>query len=101
MMKTSKTKTTSKPKKPSKVTKAKASANVSKTKKASKVSTTTKASKTGKPVKSKIVKAVKYVPSEEEIRKKANEIYFQRIQSGEYGTAIDDWRKAEELLKGS
>jgi hypothetical protein len=100
-MKTSRTKTTSKPKKPSKVTKAEAPAKVSKTKKAPKVSTKTKSSKTGKPVKSKKVTTVNYVPSEEEIRKKANEIYLRRIERGEYGTATDDWRKAEELLKGS
>jgi hypothetical protein len=73
-MKTSKAKTISKPKKPSKVSKA---------------------------VKSKKVTASKSVPDEEEIRKKANEIYLQRIARGEHGTAIDDWHKAEDLLKGS
>lgn len=73
-MKTSKAKTPSKPKKPSKVSKA---------------------------VKSKKVTASKSLPSEEEIRKKAEEIYHQRIARGEQGTAIDDWHKAEELLRGS
>ena len=91
-MKTSKAKTTGRPKKPSKVTKAEAPSKVSKTKKVSKVS---------KPVRSKKVASVKSLPSEEEIRIKAKEIYLQRIERGEYGNAIDDWRKAEELLKGS
>jgi len=40
-------------------------------------------------------------PSEEEIRKKAEEIYHQRISRGEQGNAVDDWRKAEELLSGA
>jgi hypothetical protein len=101
MMKTSKTKATSKPKKPSKVTKAEAPSKVSKTKKTGKSGTKTKASGTGKPVKSKKITVISYVPSEEEIRKKANEIYLRRLERGEYGTAIDDWHKAEELLKSS
>ena len=33
--------------------------------------------------------------------KKAEEIYHERIARGEYGTAQDDWHKAEQLLKGS
>jgi len=28
-------------------------------------------------------------------------IYLRRIERWENGNAIDDWRKAEELLKGS
>ena len=40
-------------------------------------------------------------PGEEAIREKAEEIYYQRINRGEYGTAEDDWRKAEEYLKDS
>jgi hypothetical protein len=74
MMKTSKAKTISKPKKPSKA---------------------------GKASKPKRVTTSKSIPSEEEIRKKADEIYYERIARGEHGTAIDDWHKAEELLKGS
>ena len=74
MMKTAKAKTTSKPK---------------------------KASDTGKASKTKKVAPGKYVPSEEEIREKAREIYFERIARGEHGTAEADWREAEELLKGS
>lgn len=91
-MKTSKAKTTSRPKKPSKVTKAEAPSKVSKSKKGSKVS---------KTVKSRKVTSLKPLPTEEEIRMKAREIYLQRIERGESGNAIDDWRKAEELLKGS
>ena len=74
MMKTAKAKTTSKPK---------------------------KASDTGKASKTKKVAPGKYIPSEEEIREKAREIYFERIARGEHGTAEADWREAEELLKGS
>jgi hypothetical protein len=74
MMKTAKAKTTSKPK---------------------------KTSDTGKASKTKKVAPGKYVPSEEEIREKAREIYFERIARGEHGTAEADWREAEELLKGS
>jgi hypothetical protein len=40
-------------------------------------------------------------PTEEEIRMKAEEIYHERIARGEYGTAEDDWHKAETLLKGT
>ncbi len=39
-------------------------------------------------------------PSIEEIRKKAGEIYLDRISRGESGNAEDDWLKAEEMLKG-
>jgi hypothetical protein len=55
---------------------------------------------TGKPVRRKKVSAPKSAPTEEQIRKKAEEIYYDRIARGEYGTAEDDWRKAERLLKG-
>jgi len=73
MMKTTKTKTVSKPKK------------------------TTGAAKSPKK---KQVTTGKYVPTEEEIREKAKEIYYERISRGEHGTPEDDWREAEELLKG-
>jgi hypothetical protein len=74
MMKTTKTKTVSKPKKTSDAT---------------------------KTVKKKKTDTVKYVPTEDEIREKAREIYYERISRGEHGTAEDDWKEAEELLKGS
>jgi hypothetical protein len=73
MMKTTKTKTVSKPKK------------------------TSVAAKTPKKKKET---TGKYVPTEDEIREKAREIYYERIARGEHGTAEADWREAEELLKG-
>jgi hypothetical protein len=57
----------------------------------------TAAPKTGKARK---VSAKKYVPTEEDIRKKAEEIYHERMARGEYGTAEDDWHKAERIIKG-
>jgi hypothetical protein len=60
-----------------------------------------KAAAAGKPVTRKKVSAKKSEPTEDQIRKKAEEIYYDRIARGEYGTAEDDWHKAEELLKGS
>ena len=72
-----------------------------KTAKAKTTSKPKKASDTGKASKTKKVAPGKYVPSEEEIREKAREIYFERIARGEHGTAEADWREAEELLKGS
>lgn len=59
-----------------------------------------KAATEGKVVRSKKVNAPKPSPTEEEIRKKAEEIYHERISRGEYGTAEDDWHKAEKILKG-
>ena len=50
--------------------------------------------------KSKKTPAGKYVPTEDEIREKAMEIYYERIARGEHGTPEDDWREAEELLRG-
>jgi hypothetical protein len=72
--------------------------------KTAKAKTTSKPKKTsvpGKAVRTKKVAPGKYVPSEEEIREKAREIYYERIARGEHGTAEADWREAEELLKGS
>jgi hypothetical protein len=37
----------------------------------------------------------------DEIREKANEIYLQRIERGEDGTAENDWIEAEKLLNES
>jgi hypothetical protein len=51
--------------------------------------------------KGKKVSAVKSTPTEDQIREKAKEIYHQRILRGEMGTAVEDWNKAEKLLKGS
>jgi len=51
----------------------------------------------GRPKK---VNTPKTAPTEDDIRKKAEEIYRERIARGEYGTAEDDWHKAEKILKG-
>ena len=40
----------------------------------------------------------KLKPSEEAIRSKAEDIYHQRIDRGEYGTAENDWLAAESYL---
>lgn len=60
-----------------------------------------KASMTSVTEKSKKVTAGKSNPTEDQIREKAKEIYHQRILRGEKGSAVDDWNKAEKLLKGS
>jgi hypothetical protein len=61
------------------------------------VKKTTKAA-TGKTRKAT---ASKKGPSHEEIRKKAEEIYYDRIARGADGTAEDDWHLAEKLLKAA
>jgi hypothetical protein len=40
-------------------------------------------------------------PTEEDIRQKAEEIYLRRIDSGENGTAEDDWIEAEKYFSNS
>jgi hypothetical protein len=45
-------------------------------------------------------KSAKSLPTEDEIRKKAQEIYNERVSKGEHGTAEEDWIKAEKFLKG-
>jgi uncharacterized protein YdbL (DUF1318 family) len=37
--------------------------------------------------------------SEEDIRKKAEEIYYERVARGEHGTPEEDWANAEKFLK--
>jgi hypothetical protein len=37
-------------------------------------------------------------PSEEQIRQKAEEIYYQRTERGESGSALTDWLAAEAML---
>jgi hypothetical protein len=58
-----------------------------KTSKAKTISNPKKTSEAGKESKRKNVTASKSIPSEEEIRKKADEIYYERIARGEHGTA--------------
>jgi hypothetical protein len=72
-----------------KTTKAKT---ISKPKKTSTAAKTTTTKKKAAPE--------KYVPTEDEIREKAREIYYERISRGEHGTPEADWREAEELLRG-
>lgn len=61
------------------------------TKKTAVASTTTKSTR---------VKSARIMPSEEEIRMKAQEIYNKRISRGQHGTPEDDWLNAERLLMG-
>ena len=47
------------------------------------------------------VRIERNIPGEEEIREKARDIYEQRIERGEYGTAEKDWYEAEAYLRDS
>ena len=60
-----------------------------------------KTSKTVTTNKSKKATPVNRIPTEDDIRKKAQEIYELRLSRGEQGNALNDWHKAEELLRGS
>lgn len=71
-----------------------------KTTKAKTASKPKKVTASGTGLKKKTAASAAYVPKEEEIREKAREIYYERIARGEHGTPEDDWREAEELLKG-
>lgn len=71
-----------------------------KTSKDKAVSKTRKTSGTDKTLKTTKVSSGKSVPTEDEIRNKAKEIYYERIARGEHGTPESDWHEAEELLKG-
>jgi hypothetical protein len=71
-----------------------------KTSKTNSISKPKKTADAAEASKKKKVVISKSVPSEEEIREKAREIYYERIARGEHGTAEDDWREAEELLRG-
>jgi len=72
-----------------------------KTSKAKVISKPKKTSETDEAGKSKKATTRKSKPSDEEIRKKAMEIYYERIARGEHGTADSDWLEAEKLLSGS
>jgi len=64
--------------------------------------TSSKSGKTFKDagtVESKKVTIRKSIPGEEEIREKALEIYNQRIERGEQGTAENDWFEAQNYLR--
>ena len=47
---------------------------------------------------SKKVRVSNSVPSEADIREKANKIYNQRIERGEHGTPENDWIEAEKYF---
>jgi hypothetical protein len=53
----------------------------------------------GETVRTRKVTAKKSGPTDEEISRKAYEIYSERVSRGEHGTQADDWHKAMELLK--
>jgi hypothetical protein len=72
-----------------------------KTSKTSETSKPKKSSKAGEAVKGKKVSTKKSEPTEEEIRQKALEIYYERISRGEHGTTEGDWLEAEGILRGS
>jgi len=57
---------------------------------------------TEKPAAAKTTKTTKAKPAitEEDIRKKAEEIYNARVASGEAGDHESDWLAAEKALKG-
>jgi hypothetical protein len=50
------------------------------------------------PVQNKNIIAINHGTTEEDIREKANEIYFRRIERGEEGTAETDWLEAEKYF---
>lgn len=60
-----------------------------------------KAADTAKPVRKKKAASDKKMPTEDEIREKAREIYYERMARGEHGSPEGDWHEAEELLKNS
>ena len=63
---------------------------IMKTSKAKAISKPKKISEVGETVNSKKVTTSKSVPGEEEIRKRADQIYHKRIARGEHGTALDE-----------
>jgi len=67
--------------------------NVKATSKPKKVSVATKV------VKSKKVTTSKSGPTDEDIRKKAKEIYHDRVARGVHGSAEEDWLAAEKFFK--
>lgn len=72
-----------------------------KTQKAKATKQPKKASNSVEADKSKKVTVSNNQPKEEEIREKAKQIYLERIARGEHGTSLEDWNKAERLLKES
>jgi hypothetical protein len=58
-----------------------------------------KSSEDKEVIKKKKITGSKSAPSEDDIREKAMEIYQQRNDRGEQGTAEDDWLEAEMFLR--
>lgn len=54
-----------------------------------------------KATENKKVTTSKSGPSEDAIREKAKEVYQNRIDNEVYGTAENDWIKAEKLLRST
>jgi hypothetical protein len=79
---------------------AKTSSKAMKTTKAVKAEKDAKVKKTTVVGRRKVT-AVNPGPTDEEISRKAYEIYNARISRGEHGTPAEDWHKAVELLKKS
>jgi hypothetical protein len=72
-----------------------------KTSKASTISKSKKTREVGKVVNDLKVPTINAEPSEDEIRAKASEIYYERMSRGEHGTAEGDWLEAEAILRES
>jgi hypothetical protein len=69
--------------------------------KTSKTNTKSKNPSGKKSEKGSEVNDVKTLPNEQHIREKAEEIYFQRVERGEHGTAENDWLEAEAYFSES
>ena len=50
------------------------------------------------PVQNKNIITINHGTTEEDIREKAKEIYLQRVERGEDGTAETDWLEAEKYF---
>jgi len=68
-------------------------------KKSKKESKTEKVFNPAKENKNRKTKMAQNEPTEEEISEKALEIYYQRTERGEEGTALNDWLLAEACLR--
>ena len=68
--------------------------------KAKKATVKSKAADTVKSTGGRKKAVARHAPGEDDIRRKAEEIYNKRVSRGETGTAEEDWLKAEKMLKG-
>jgi len=60
-----------------------------------------KGNKSKDPVTAEKIRTNKPDFTHEEVREKANDIYLQRLERGENGTAENDWIEAENFLRNS